>query len=109
VAEVAPGSYGTRVFDSARYGAGVRAKGSPYAAFTQQVESLARAEAAKARPPREVAELILRVVQGRALKPVYLAGPDAKALNFLKWLLPDGIFEWLFSRFFPWSRPPKRR
>jgi NAD(P)-dependent dehydrogenase (short-subunit alcohol dehydrogenase family) len=106
VCEIAPGSYGTQVLSSTRYGAKVKASGSPYRAFTIQMEELVKKEFAKGRDPKEVAKLILKAAQSASPRPVYLAGPDAKFINLMKWLLPDALWEWCLKRIFTWSRFP---
>ena len=108
VSEIAPGSYGTKVLQSTRYGVRVKAPNSPYTLFTLQMEKLVQKEFAKGRDPREVAGLILKAAQSASPQSVYLAGPDAKFLNFAKWLLPDAWFQWAIERVFPWSRPPAK-
>ncbi len=108
VSEVAPGSYGTQVLSSTRYGAKVKASESPYRAFTIQMEELVKKEFAKGRDPKEVARLILKAAQSASPRPVYLAGPDAKFINWAKWLLPDAVWEWFLKRIFNWSRFPKK-
>jgi NAD(P)-dependent dehydrogenase (short-subunit alcohol dehydrogenase family) len=106
VCEIAPGSYGTQVLNSTRYGAGVKSPGSPYTPFTLQMEALVKKEFAKGRDPREVAGLVLRAAQSPSPRPVYLAGPDAKFTNFMKWLFPDAVYEGFLKWVFPWSRFP---
>ncbi len=106
VCEIAPGSYGTQVLNSTRYGAKVKASGSPYQGFTLQMEALVKKEFAKGRDPKEVAELILKAARSASPRPVYLAGPDAKFMNLMKWLLPDAVWEWGLKKIFTWSRTP---
>jgi NAD(P)-dependent dehydrogenase (short-subunit alcohol dehydrogenase family) len=106
VSEIAPGSYGTQVLSSTHYGAKVKDLGSPYRGFTLQMEELVKKEFAKGRDPKEVAKLILKAAQSAAPRPVYLAGPDAKFINLMKWLLPDSAWEWFLKRIFTWSRFP---
>jgi NAD(P)-dependent dehydrogenase (short-subunit alcohol dehydrogenase family) len=108
VCEIAPGSYGTQVLKSTRYGTKVKSPGSAYTPFTVQMEALVKKEFAKGRNPKEVAELILRSARSRTPRPVYLAGPDAKFMNFMKWFLPDSAYEWFLKRAFPWSRFPEK-
>jgi NAD(P)-dependent dehydrogenase (short-subunit alcohol dehydrogenase family) len=109
VSEIAPGSYATQVAASARFGKNAKSPSSPYRAFRGQVEALARKDFEKGRPPQEVARLILRALKHSPMRPVYMAGWDARLMAFLKHRLPDSWFEWLFTRVFPWSRRPSRR
>jgi NAD(P)-dependent dehydrogenase (short-subunit alcohol dehydrogenase family) len=104
VCEIAPGSYKTRVVDSARYGKDMRNPRSPYRDHTRWMEKASAKEFAGGRPAAEVAELILKVLRSSWMRPVYLAGPDAKMMAFLKWLLPDFFFERLMMLMIPWSR-----
>jgi len=104
VCEIAPGSFATQVVASTRFGQKVKSPSSPYTPFTIQMEDRVRQEFAKGGAPSEVAGLILRALGDSPMKPVYLAGRDAKAMVFLKWLLPDAWFEALLKRAFPWSR-----
>jgi NAD(P)-dependent dehydrogenase (short-subunit alcohol dehydrogenase family) len=104
VSEVAPGTYATGVVGSAQYGEGAQKSSSPYAPYQRQVEELMKKEFTKARPASEVAELILRILNSPKPRPVYLAGPDAKFMAWLKWFLPDRVFESVFGSFFPWSK-----
>ena len=108
VCEIAPGSFATQVLASTRFGKRSRSNTSPYREFTAHVESVARKEMTKARPPSEVAQLILRALGDSPMKPVYLAGRDAKISAYFKWLLPDTWFEGLVRRVFPWSRFPNQ-
>jgi len=107
VAEVAPGSYITQVTTSARYGKNVRSKQSPYREYTRQMEDLMGKEFSKGGPASDVAELIGKVLDQSPMKPVYLAGSDAKFMAFLKWFLPDFAFESLLKLMIPWSRFPQ--
>ncbi|MGH7738849.1 MAG: SDR family oxidoreductase [bacterium] len=109
VTEIAPGSYGTQVFKSTCYGARVKSEKSPYRAFTLQMEALVTKEFAKGGDPKDVARLILKAARCRRVKPVFLAGPDAKLLNFAKWFLPDAVFEWCLGLVFSWSRFPAKK
>ncbi len=106
VCEVAPGTYATRVVGSTQFGEGTQKGNSPYASFQKQVEEMVKKEFLKARPASEVAQLILRILKSRRPRPVYMAGPDAKFMAWLKWLLPDRVFEGVFGSFFPWSKRP---
>jgi NAD(P)-dependent dehydrogenase (short-subunit alcohol dehydrogenase family) len=104
VCEIAPGSYKTRVVDSARYGKDMHNPRSPYRDYTRWMEKASAKEFANGRPAVEVAELIGKVLRSFWMRPVYLAGPDAKMMAFLKWLLPDFFFERLMMLMIPWSR-----
>jgi NAD(P)-dependent dehydrogenase (short-subunit alcohol dehydrogenase family) len=107
VAEVAPGSYVTQVVTSARYGKNVKSAKSPYREYTRQMEKLMGKEFSKGGPASDVADLIWKAVNQSPMKPVYLAGSDAKFMAFLKWLLPDFVFEGLLKLMIPWSRFPQ--
>ena len=108
VCEIAPGSFATQVVSSTRFGQGVRSQDSPYRPYIAAVEKRVAASFKYAAPASVVAKLILRIAQGPAPKPVYIAGTDAKIMDFLKWLLPDAWLEFLFMGFFRWSRFPRR-
>ena len=107
VAEVAPGSYLTQVTTSARYGQNVRSNRSPYREYTRQMEDLMAKEFAKGGLASDVAELITKALDDAPMKPVYLAGSDAKFMAFLKWLMLDVEFEFFLKRLIPWSRFPR--
>jgi NAD(P)-dependent dehydrogenase (short-subunit alcohol dehydrogenase family) len=107
VAEVAPGSYITQVTTSARYGKNVRSKRSPYREYTRQIEELMGREFSKGGPASDVAVLIGKALDQSPMKPVYLAGSDAKFMAFFKWFLADFVFEALLKRMIPWSRFPQ--
>jgi NAD(P)-dependent dehydrogenase (short-subunit alcohol dehydrogenase family) len=107
VAEIAPGSFKTQVVSSARYGKNTRDPKSPYFRSTQWVQKTSAKQFANGKPASEVAELIWKVLDHSPMKPVYLAGLDAKSMAFLKWLLPDTVFEGIMKRLIPWSRFPK--
>jgi NAD(P)-dependent dehydrogenase (short-subunit alcohol dehydrogenase family) len=104
VGEIAPGSFQTKVVQSTWYGEKVKSKTSPYTPFTLQMEDLVKKEFSKGGQPSQVATLILQAVKSSSLRPVTLAGLDAKTLAFFKWLLPDAWFEGLLKLAFPWSR-----
>jgi NAD(P)-dependent dehydrogenase (short-subunit alcohol dehydrogenase family) len=107
VCEIAPGSYKTQVVDSARYGKDVQNSRSPYRDHTRWMEKASAKSFSNGRPAVEVAQLIAKVLASSRMRPVYLAGPDAKTMAFLKWLLPDHLFERLMMSMIPWSRFPK--
>lgn len=106
VAEVAPGSYVTQVVTSAHYGKNTKSTKSPYREYTLQMEKLMSKEFSKGGPASDVAELIGKALQS-SMKPVYLAGSDAKFMAFMKWFLPDFVFEGLLKLMIPWSRFPQ--
>jgi len=108
VAEVAPGAFVTQVTTSARYGKNVRSKQSPYGEYTRQMEALMQKEFAKGGHASNVAFLIWRALNDSPMKPVYLAGFDAKMMAFLKWLMTDWEFEFFLKCLIPWSRFPKK-
>jgi NAD(P)-dependent dehydrogenase (short-subunit alcohol dehydrogenase family) len=107
VAEVAPGAYLTQVTTSARYGKNAKSIQSPNREYTRQMEKLMAKEFAKGGPSLDVAELILEVLNHSPMKPVYLAGSDAKFMVFLKWLMLDVEFEFFLKLLIPWSRFPR--
>jgi NADP-dependent 3-hydroxy acid dehydrogenase YdfG len=107
VTEIAPGSYITQVTTSARYGKSVHSAKSPYREYTQQMEALMAKEFAKGGPASDVAELVWRAMNDSPMKMVYLAGPDAKFMAFLKWFMQDFEFEAFLKLMIPWSRFPK--
>lgn len=106
VGEIAPGTFATQVVASARFGEKVLVGSSPYKAYREQTEGMVRKSFERAAPARRVAELILKAVKSSSMKPVAMAGTDAKVMAFLKKRLPDAWFEWSFTRIFSWSRRP---
>ena len=106
VGEIAPGTFVTKVVSNTRFAGGAKKVNSPYASFVKQVEEMAAKEFTKGAPASQVAQLIGKILSGKNVKPVYIAGTDAKLLGFLKNRLPDSWFEGLFPRFFPWSKFP---
>jgi NADP-dependent 3-hydroxy acid dehydrogenase YdfG len=108
VAEVAPGSFLTQVTTSARYGKYAKSAKSPYRDYTRQMEALMVKEFAKGGPASNVAFLIWRALNDSPMKPVYLAGLDAKIMAFLKWIMQDWEFEFFLKALIPWSRFPKK-
>jgi len=107
VCEIAPGTYSTQVVTSARYGQNVQSPRSVYKGFRKQMEGMVQKEFARGKPASGIAKLVLDILESDSMKPVYMAGGDAKFNAFLKWLLPDAFYEWFFTRFFPWCRWPK--
>jgi NADP-dependent 3-hydroxy acid dehydrogenase YdfG len=108
VAEVAPGAFVTQVTTSARYGKYAKSAKSSYAEYTRKMEALMMKEFAKGGPASNVAFLIWRALNDSPMKPVYLAGFDAKIMAFLKWLMSDWEFEFFLKRLIPWSRFPEK-
>ncbi len=108
VAEIAPGSYHTQVTTSARYGKNVKNKRSPYHAYTVQMMKTMEKEFSKGGPASDVANLMWKALNDKPMKPVYLAGADAKFMAFLKWFLPDALFEGFLKALIPWSRFPRQ-
>lgn len=106
VGEIAPGTFATKVVANATFGRRSKTKASPYNAFTKQVEELTQKEFRKAAPASQVAQMIVNYALKDRAPAVTMAGSDAKMMGFLKAHLPSGVFEWIFSRFFPWSRFP---
>jgi len=109
VGEIAPGTFATKVVANTRMAAKMRDRKSAYAPFRAQVEGLVEKEFRKAAPASIVAGLagsLLELPRWR-VRPVILAGTDAKVMAFLKERLPDAWFEWLFRLAFPWSRFPR--
>jgi NAD(P)-dependent dehydrogenase (short-subunit alcohol dehydrogenase family) len=108
VCEIAPGAFLTQVVASTHIGKKARNPNSPYRVYADQVEIAIGKEMAGGKPAVQVAELILQALNDSPMKPVYLAGRDAKISAFFKWLLPDAWFEWLVLTSFPWCRYPKQ-
>ncbi len=108
VAEIAPGTYSTQVTTSARYGQRARSPQSAYKDYMAWMEKTAEKEFAKGKPASELAELIWKILNDSPMEIAYVAGGDAKVMAFLKWLLPDSAFEWLFKLIIPWNRFPRQ-
>lgn len=106
VAEIAPGTFATKVVSSTRYGKNAQSPNSHYKTFTSEVKDKVKESFEHAAPARKVAELIGKITAKKTMKPVYVIGLDAVVMAFLKKRLPDFLFEWLFTRVFTWSRFP---
>lgn len=106
VAEVNPGEIHTSVVQNTRMGERVLSAKSPYTPFTRQFEQLAKERFEKAAPVEKLVKVVLKALGQNPMKRRYLVKPDDYALYYLRWLLPDALWEWGLERMFPWSRWP---
>lgn len=107
VSEINPGEVKTSVVQNTRLGEKVLSAKSPYTPFTRQFEGFAKKRFEKAAPVEELVKVVLKALDDSPMKRRYLVKPDDKATYFLRWLLPDALWEWGLMRMFPWSRFPK--
>jgi len=72
------------------------AKGSAYADQVGPMATVLR-NYADAASPDLMAEVVSKAVHARSPRRRYAAPMDAKAFVFLRWLLPDGAWEWFIA------------
>jgi NAD(P)-dependent dehydrogenase (short-subunit alcohol dehydrogenase family) len=106
VTEINPGEVQTNVVQSARRGQKVKSPSSSYTPFTLQMEQWQGSRFARAAPVEVFVKSILRALGDHPMKRRYLVKPDDFFLYYLRWLLPDALWEWGTGRMFPWSRFP---
>ena len=104
VAEVNPGEIRTDVVRNTRMGEGVYSTRSPYNVFTRQFENFSRERFKKAAPVEKLVKVVLKALGQTPMKRRYLVKTDDYATYYLRWLLPDALWEWGLGRMFPWSR-----
>jgi len=106
VAEVNPGEIRTSVVQNTRMGEKVLSAKSPYTPFTRQFEKLTKGRFEKAAPVERLVKTVLNALGQTPMKRRYLVKPDDYAVYYLRWLLPDNVWEWGLGQMFPWSRWP---
>lgn len=106
VAEVNPGEIRTSVVQNTRMGERVLSAKSPYTPFTRQFEKFAKERFEHAAPVEKLVKVVLKALSDNPMKRRYLVKADDYATYYLRWLLPDFIWEWGVSRMFSWCRFP---
>jgi NAD(P)-dependent dehydrogenase (short-subunit alcohol dehydrogenase family) len=104
VAEINPGEIQTSVVQNTRMGEKVLSPQSPYTPFTRQFEKFAKERFEHAAPVEKLVQVVLKALSQSPMKRRYLVKPDDYAAYYLRWLLPDALWEWGLTRMFPWSR-----
>ncbi len=106
VAEVNPGEIRTSVVQNTRMGEKVLSPKSPYTPFMRQFEKFAKERFEHAAPVEKLVQVVLKALNQSPMKRRYLVKPDDYAAYYLRWLLPDWVWEWGLGSMFPWSRWP---
>ncbi len=107
VSEVNPGEIQTSVVQNARMGKKVMSPQSPYTPFTRQFEEVSKERFKKAAPVEKLVGVVLKALEDSPMKRRYLVKADDYATYYLRWLLPDALWERGLGVMFPWSRFPK--
>jgi len=104
VSELAPGEIQTAVVENARLGGKVKSGDSHYAPHTRVFENFQKERFKRAAPVEKLVGVLLKALGDYPLKRRYLVKPDDFLVYYLKWLLPDALWEWGLARMFPWSK-----
>jgi len=107
VTEINPGEIQTSVVQNTRMGKKVLSAKSPYTPFTKAFEKFAKSRFEKAAPVKKLVSTVLKALNDKTMKRRYLVKPDDYVTYYLRWLLPDALFEWGLGTTMPWSRFPK--
>jgi short-subunit dehydrogenase len=107
VSEITPGEIQTSVVQNARLGERVKSSQSPYTPFTKHFEKFSKERFEKAAPVKKLVGVVLRALDDRPMKRRYLVKLDDYFTYYLRWLLPDALWEWGLGFMVPWSRFPK--
>jgi NAD(P)-dependent dehydrogenase (short-subunit alcohol dehydrogenase family) len=107
VAEINPGEIQTNVVQNSRFGQRVKSPASPYTPFTLEFEKFSRERFKRAAPVEKLVAVVLKALSHSPMKRRYLVKTDDFVTYYLRWLLPDSIWEWGAGKMFPWSRFPK--
>ncbi len=107
VSEINPGEIQTPVVQNTRMGERVLSSQSPNTPFTRQFEQFAKERFKKAAPVERLVEVVLKALGHNPMRRRYLVKPEDYFLYYLRWLLPDTLWEWGVTRMFPWSRFPR--
>ncbi len=106
VTEINPGEVQTNVVQNARMGKRVKSPSSPYTPFTLQMEAWQRDRFTKAARIEVFVKTVLKALGDSPMKRRYLVKGEDRFLYYLRWLLPDRVWEWGLSIMFPWSKFP---
>jgi NAD(P)-dependent dehydrogenase (short-subunit alcohol dehydrogenase family) len=107
VAEINPGEIRTSVVQNTKMGERVLSSRSPYNPFTRQFEEIAKKRFEKAAPVEKLIKVVLKALDHSPMKRRYLVKPDDYVTYYLRWLLPDALWEWGLTRMLPWCRFPR--
>jgi short-subunit dehydrogenase len=107
VSEINPGEIQTSVVQNTRIGEGVLSAQSPYTPFTKVFEAFAKERFKQAAPVERLVEVVLKALGDKTMKRRYLVKRDDRVTYYLRWLLPDALWEWGVARMFPWCRFPR--
>jgi NAD(P)-dependent dehydrogenase (short-subunit alcohol dehydrogenase family) len=107
VAEINPGEIKTSVVQNTRRGEKVLSAKSPYTPFTRQFEEFSKKRFEHAAPVEKLVQTVLKALSQSPMKRRYLVKADDYVVYYLRWLLPDALWEWGLGQMFPWSRWPK--
>jgi NAD(P)-dependent dehydrogenase (short-subunit alcohol dehydrogenase family) len=107
VTEINPGEIQTSVVQNARLGERVKSPQSPYTPFTKYFENFSKERFEKAAPVEKLVGVVLKALEDRPMKRRYLVKLDDYFTYYLRWLLPDALWEWGLGIMFPWSRFPR--
>ncbi len=100
VAETQLGEFNTNVVAATRRGAGT-GKNSAYADYYARMEKKVTEEFARAPSPSVVARSVRRALESRRMARRYLVKGSDRLQAFLRWALPDGLWEAMLKRFLP--------
>jgi NAD(P)-dependent dehydrogenase (short-subunit alcohol dehydrogenase family) len=100
VSETQLGEFNTHVVAATRRGAGTGA-GSAYADYYATMEKKVTEEFKNAPPPSVAARAARRALESRHMARRYLVKGSDRLQAFLRWALPDGIWEAMIRRFLP--------
>ncbi len=100
---VEPGPYKTDIWGRNRtLSAGGFAKGGPYATYEARIDALARKYEDRAADPQEIADHILRLIDGPETTLRHVKGPASRLRFYAKRLLPfsflEGLIRWAMGR-----------
>ncbi len=104
VTEINPGEIQTNVVENTRLGRDVRSKSSPYRAFTESFERFAQERFRHAAPVGKLVQTVLKAVGDHPTKRRYLVKFEDRILYWMRWLMPDAVWEWALGLTFPWSK-----
>ena len=107
VSEITSGEIQSSVVQNARLGERVKSRQSPYTPFTKQFENFSKKRFEKAAPVKKLVGVVLKALGDRPMKRRYLVKLDDYFTYYLRWLLPDALWEWGLGFMFPWSRFPR--
>src|SRR6185369_14081381 len=94
VGEIAPGEIQTSIVQNTRMGENVLSPKSPYYSFTQNFKKFEEKRFGKAAPVQKVVKTVVKALGDKSLKRRYMVKAEDRLLYKMKWLLPDGLWEW---------------